>query len=159
MPGWWNWGVFRKSFLPHVRRLGISGSCRPWFQKKKKGRQAPGLSRARPRTRRRRTELSLCMQGRRPSYPPPGLALRATIKTVVARLDRAIQYAAAPRSIANAAGILGRPVKPGDDTAVAVSTEISNIGGANFDCPRGIRALPLLSTPNNKRLETGGERP
>jgi hypothetical protein len=34
----------------------------------------------------------------------------ATIKTVVARLDRAIQYAAAPRSISNPSGILGRPV-------------------------------------------------
>jgi hypothetical protein len=38
-----------------------------------------------------------------------------TIKTVIARLDRAIQYAAASRSISNASGILGRPVKPGDD--------------------------------------------
>jgi hypothetical protein len=34
----------------------------------------------------------------------------ATIKTVVARLDRAIQYAAASRSILNVSGILGRPV-------------------------------------------------
>jgi hypothetical protein len=40
----------------------------------------------------------------------------ATIKTVVARLDRAIQYAAASRFISNASGILGRPVKPGDDS-------------------------------------------
>jgi hypothetical protein len=37
----------------------------------------------------------------------------ATIKTVVARLDRAIQYAAASRSISNVSGILGRPVKAG----------------------------------------------
>src|ERR1700676_5740726 len=33
----------------------------------------------------------------------------ATIKIVVARLDRAIQYAAGPRSISNASGILGSP--------------------------------------------------
>jgi len=39
-------------------------------------------------------------------------------KTVVARLDRAIQYAVAFRSISNASGILGRPVKPGDDSGV-----------------------------------------
>src|ERR1700736_2714027 len=37
----------------------------------------------------------------------------ATIKTVVARLDRAIQYAAAPRSISNASGILGSPGQAG----------------------------------------------
>jgi hypothetical protein len=42
----------------------------------------------------------------------------ATIKTVVARLDRAIEYAAASRSISNVSGILGRPVKPGDDSGV-----------------------------------------
>jgi hypothetical protein len=39
-------------------------------------------------------------------------------KTVVARLDRAIQYAAASRSIAGVSGILGRPVSPGDDSGV-----------------------------------------
>jgi hypothetical protein len=33
-----------------------------------------------------------------------------TIKTVVARLDRAIQYAAASRQISNVSAILGRPV-------------------------------------------------
>jgi hypothetical protein len=43
----------------------------------------------------------------------------APIKTVVARLDRAIQYAAASRFILNVSGILGRPVKPGDDGGVA----------------------------------------
>jgi hypothetical protein len=36
----------------------------------------------------------------------------ATIKTVVARLDRAIQYAAASRLNTTFSGILGRPVKP-----------------------------------------------
>jgi len=39
----------------------------------------------------------------------------ATIETVVARLDRAIQYAAASRLNTTVSGILGRPVKPGDD--------------------------------------------
>jgi hypothetical protein len=38
--------------------------------------------------------------------------------TVVARLDRAIQYAAASRFISNVSGILGRPVEPGDDSGV-----------------------------------------
>jgi hypothetical protein len=42
----------------------------------------------------------------------------ATTKTVVARLDRAIQYAAASRLITNVSGILGRPVKPGDDSGI-----------------------------------------
>jgi hypothetical protein len=35
---------------------------------------------------------------------------------VVARLDRAIQYAADSRLNATASGILGRPVEPGDDS-------------------------------------------
>jgi len=35
--------------------------------------------------------------------------------TVVARLDRTIQYAAASRLFSGVSGILGRPVKPGDD--------------------------------------------
>jgi len=39
-------------------------------------------------------------------------------KTVVARLDRAIQYAAASALTMTVSGILGRPVKPGDDTGV-----------------------------------------
>src|SRR6202035_2123697 len=42
----------------------------------------------------------------------------ATIKIVVARLDRAIQYAAASRSISTASAILVPPVKPGDDSGV-----------------------------------------
>jgi hypothetical protein len=37
-------------------------------------------------------------------------------KTVIARLDRAIQYAAASRLNTTVSGILGRPVKPGDDS-------------------------------------------
>jgi hypothetical protein len=40
------------------------------------------------------------------------------IKTVVARLDRAIQYAAASRLNTSFSGILGRPVKPGDDIGI-----------------------------------------
>jgi hypothetical protein len=35
--------------------------------------------------------------------------------TVVVRLDRTIQYAAASRLFSGVSGILGRPVKPGDD--------------------------------------------
>jgi len=38
--------------------------------------------------------------------------------TVVARLDRAIQYAAASAFNMTVSGILGRPVKPGDDSGV-----------------------------------------
>jgi hypothetical protein len=45
----------------------------------------------------------------------------ATSKTVVARLDRAIQYAAASRLIADVSGILARPVAPGDDGGVRAS--------------------------------------
>src|ERR1700716_3026635 len=41
----------------------------------------------------------------------------ATIKTVVARLDRAIEYAAASRSISNVSGILGPPRTPGGGRA------------------------------------------
>jgi hypothetical protein len=37
---------------------------------------------------------------------------------VVAQLDRAIQYAAASELNTTASGILGRPVKPGDDEGV-----------------------------------------
>jgi len=37
-------------------------------------------------------------------------------KTVIARLDRATQYAAASRLNTTVSGILGRPVKPGDDS-------------------------------------------
>jgi len=40
------------------------------------------------------------------------------MKPVIARLDRAIQYAAASRLNMTASGILGRPVKPGDDSGV-----------------------------------------
>jgi hypothetical protein len=39
-------------------------------------------------------------------------------KTVIARLDRAIQYAAVSRLDTTVSGILGRPVKPGDDRDV-----------------------------------------
>jgi hypothetical protein len=39
----------------------------------------------------------------------------AKTANVVARLDRAIQYDAASRSIIDVSGILDRPVKPGDD--------------------------------------------
>jgi hypothetical protein len=35
---------------------------------------------------------------------------------VIARLDRAIQYAAASQLNTTVSGILGRPVKPGDDS-------------------------------------------
>jgi hypothetical protein len=35
---------------------------------------------------------------------------------VIARLDRAIQYAAASRQKSAVSGILGRPVKPDDDS-------------------------------------------
>jgi hypothetical protein len=44
----------------------------------------------------------------------------ATTRRVVARLDRAIQYAAASRFISNVSGILGRPVKPDDDSGVFI---------------------------------------
>jgi hypothetical protein len=37
-------------------------------------------------------------------------------QTVIARLDRAIQYAVNFRSNSGVSGILGRPVKPGDDS-------------------------------------------
>jgi hypothetical protein len=40
----------------------------------------------------------------------------ATNSAVVARLDRAIQYAEDSRIILDVSGILGHPVKPGDDT-------------------------------------------
>jgi hypothetical protein len=43
-------------------------------------------------------------------------SVRAATKTVVARLDRAIQYAVAARLNTIASGILGRPVEPGDDS-------------------------------------------
>ena len=45
-----------------------------------------------------------------------------TSKTIVARLDRAIQYAAASELISNVSGILGRPVKPGDDSQRSTTT-------------------------------------
>jgi len=45
----------------------------------------------------------------------PAFPARESHSVVVARLDRAIQYAAASRSILDVSGILGRPVKPGDD--------------------------------------------
>jgi hypothetical protein len=48
------------------------------------------------------------------------LAERATISVVIARLDRAIQYAAAFQRSSNVSGILGPPDKPGDDRGVAV---------------------------------------
>ena len=51
---------------------------------------------------------------------PRGKAV-ATIKTVIARLDRAIQYAAASRFIINVSGILGRPIKSGDDSVFVSS--------------------------------------
>jgi hypothetical protein len=41
-------------------------------------------------------------------------------KTVVARLDRAIQYAVASRLNTTFSGILGRPVKPGDDSGAFI---------------------------------------
>jgi hypothetical protein len=39
----------------------------------------------------------------------------ASHTTVVVRLDRTIQYAAASRLFSGVSGILDRPVKPGDD--------------------------------------------
>ncbi len=52
------------------------------------------------------------------------------MKTVVARLDRAIQYAAASRLNTTVSGILGHPVKPGDDTfgrpRIMISTAATN---------------------------------
>jgi hypothetical protein len=48
------------------------------------------------------------------------LAERATISVVIARLDRAIQYAAASRRSSNVSGIVGASAKPGDDGGVAV---------------------------------------
>jgi len=41
---------------------------------------------------------------------------RATYIGVIARLDRATQYAVASRFISAVSGILDRPVKPGDDS-------------------------------------------
>jgi hypothetical protein len=41
-------------------------------------------------------------------------------KTVIARPDRAIQYAAVSRLDTTVSGILGRPVKPGDDSGVCL---------------------------------------
>jgi hypothetical protein len=46
------------------------------------------------------------------------LTVFAVGRTVVARLDPAIQYAEASHFIPNASGILGRPVTPGDDSGV-----------------------------------------
>jgi hypothetical protein len=47
----------------------------------------------------------------------PNAALaRVPSSAVMPRLDRGIQYAAAPRLNHNRLGILDRPVKPGDDT-------------------------------------------
>src|SRR5258708_4399492 len=43
------------------------------------------------------------------------IALSLSTTTVVVRLDRTIQYAAASRLFSGVSGILGRPVKPGDD--------------------------------------------
>jgi hypothetical protein len=37
------------------------------------------------------------------------------LETVIVRLDRTIQYAAASRFILTRPGILDRPAKPGDD--------------------------------------------
>jgi len=45
-------------------------------------------------------------------------------KTVVARLDRAIQYAAASRHYRWRLWILGRPVKPGDDSGVCFIQQV-----------------------------------
>jgi hypothetical protein len=53
----------------------------------------------------------------------------AATKAVVARLGRAIQYAAASRVISDVSGILGRPVKPGDDSRVGVSDEAPYLAG------------------------------
>ncbi|MFH1345391.1 MAG: hypothetical protein ABIL01_29930 [Pseudomonadota bacterium] len=41
------------------------------------------------------------------------------VKTVVARPDRAIQYPAASRHYRSRLWILGRPVKPGDDSCIS----------------------------------------
>jgi hypothetical protein len=41
--------------------------------------------------------------------------LQRIMTVVIARLDRATQYAVACRFITNCSGILDRPVKPGDD--------------------------------------------
>jgi hypothetical protein len=55
--------------------------------------------------------------GRRESAKPvAGDNERQSPSVVVARLDRAIQYAAAFRLNTTASGILGRPVKPGNDS-------------------------------------------
>jgi hypothetical protein len=56
----------------------------------------------------------------------------ATIKTVVARLDRAIQYAAASRFIISVSGILGRPVKPGDDNRGRGASEFNHFRRHGF---------------------------
>jgi hypothetical protein len=45
---------------------------------------------------------------------------------VVARLDRAIQYATASRSKFILSGILGRPVKPDDDGGSAIEPVFSS---------------------------------
>jgi hypothetical protein len=42
---------------------------------------------------------------------------RSSCSAVIARLDRAIQYAAAYRSTTSASGILDCPVKPGNDSS------------------------------------------
>ena len=64
-------------------------------------------------------DSEICRKGNCSARKKLGLGkAAATIKTVVARLDRAIEYAAASRSISNVSGILGRPVKPGDDSGV-----------------------------------------
>jgi hypothetical protein len=50
------------------------------------------------------------------------IAVAAPTSAVVTRLDRVIQYAAAFRLITNVSGILGRPVKPGDDSFCLMRT-------------------------------------
>ncbi|QFI73391.1 hypothetical protein F8237_13885 [Bradyrhizobium betae] len=46
------------------------------------------------------------------------MELRAAPTAVMPRLDRGIQYAAAYRFNHNRLGVLGRPVKPGDDSEI-----------------------------------------
>jgi len=48
--------------------------------------------------------------------------MEETNSAVIARLDRATQYAAAYRMNTTVSGILDRPVKPGDDSLVVASS-------------------------------------
>ena len=71
-------------------------------------------------------EPATCMNKRKESrtaslLSPGAQKVGRTTKIVVARLDRAIQYAAASRSTSNSSGILGRPVEPGDDGGVVAA--------------------------------------